>query len=71
MQTIDDLEGKARVILGWANGRVEPLTEAERRFMRVDAYNCSPSFPADEAPNEDAALCLWWLSAMKDYVDCL
>lgn len=67
----NDLELKARVILGWDVGQAEPLTLDEREYMRDDAYRCSPSYPNEEAPAEDAALCRWWMAAMKDYVDCL
>lgn len=66
-----DLESRARVILGWDAGIPEPLTQAEREYMRDDAYRCSPDFPASEAPEDDAGLCRWWIAAMKDYIDCM
>lgn len=69
-----ELESLARVILGYDGpvGKARALTPDERRYMRDDAYLCSPSYPPNGAPMDDeVALCRWWLAAMKDYVDCL
>lgn len=70
-----EMEIRARVIVGWDKGPPEesaPLTERERDYLIRDAYSCSPDYPPDEAPTgDDAALCRWWLAALKDYVDCM
>lgn len=68
----EGLEAKARMHAGYDGGSPEPLTAAEREYMANDAHSCDPAYPYEEGiALDDHYLSLWWLLAMRSYVDDL
>jgi len=67
MIDVETLELKARVLAGYDDGDVSPITEAERAEMILWA-DAELGYPPEEAPSDDAWLARWFLGAMNAYV---